>query len=142
MSENAPFSIDAPQSIHVMPHVSSVSTSMEPSSTSLHSTFVDATYVSHTSYSHGDDMGFTIPSSITSSSSITSHIPIFHFDEYILESLTALYYLWDDMQHHSYFLLKQPSPSNQYVVESNDFIPHGKIYWFKNFILSPCGSLT
>jgi hypothetical protein len=44
-------------------------------------------------------------------------------------------YPWDDM-HHSYFLPQQPHPSNQYVVESKDFIPMVKLIGSKILSLS------
>ena len=94
-------------------------------------------YVNHTSHSHGIDIGFTIPPSTTSSGKVGSRIPIFHSDEYILESLTPPDYPWDDMNHHSHFLPQHPRPFDQYVVESKDFIPHNPINWFKNPIPAP-----
>ena len=55
----------------------------------------------------------------------------FHNDEKILESLTTLEYLWDDMHHRSFFLPEElVSQFDQFSVETKDFI-HGKVDWFK-----------
>ena len=60
----------------------------------------------------------------------------FHYDEEILEALTALKYPWDDMPHRLFFLPKElVSQSDQFFVETKDFI-HGKFNWFKKPIMA------
>jgi hypothetical protein len=77
ISKNVTFFVDVHQSIPCMPHVSSVSTLVEPSSTSLQCTSVDVVYVNHTSCSHIVDNGFTPSFSTPLSSSMGSHIQSF-----------------------------------------------------------------
>jgi len=80
-------------------------------------------YVNHNSHSHGIDNEFTSPYSTTSFGSVGYHIPIFHLDEEILESLIMPYYPWDDMHHHSLFLPQKPTTFNiQYSIESKYFL--------------------
>jgi hypothetical protein len=117
MSKKSPFSSSIHQSIPYVPHVPFVSTLMEPSFTSVLSTFVDVVCVNHVSCSHSIDIGFTTPYSTISSGSVYSTSPISYHDEDVLDSLSTLDYPWDDPPHHSYFLTPQPIPFDQYVVE-------------------------
>ena len=63
---------------------------------------------------------------VTDNSSNLSH-HCFYNDEEILESLTTPEYPWDDMHHHSFFILEElVSQSNQFSAKTKDFI-HGKV---------------
>jgi hypothetical protein len=66
MLENPSFTIEVHQIISCMPNGYLVSTSVDPTSTSVNSTSVNVVYVNHTSYSHCVDVKFIIPYSTIS----------------------------------------------------------------------------
>jgi hypothetical protein len=108
-----------------------------PSAISISSDSLDVAYVSHTYDSSVVQQGNTPPSLTTSGHRVNPHIPIFHSDEDIMESLIAPRYHWGNMHHRSFLLPQQPPYNNQFVVESKDFIPHNVVDWLKNPIPSP-----
>ena len=76
-----------------------------------------------------------IPAVIDNSSNLSHHC--FYNDEEIIEALTPPEYPWYDMHPHSFFIPEGPvSLSNQFLVETKDFI-HGKVDWFKDPIAAP-----
>ena len=57
-----------------------------------------------------------------------------------MEVMTSPNYPWDDLHHKSYYLPQLTNSSlssNQYTMETRDFIPSDHIDWFQNPILGP-----
>lgn len=64
---------------------------------------------------------------------------IFQSNEDIMEVMSSLDYPWDDLHHRSYYLPQATNTSlasNQYTIETKDFIPSIHIDWFRNPIPS------
>jgi len=110
---------------------------VDPHSVCTVSSLVSHSQQENESHTYGVDSirNARIPSTV-SDNTPGSSIHIFHSYEDILEAITTLDYLWDDMHHCSYLLLQDafaPSTySYQYTVEAKDLIPHGHVDWFQN----------
>lgn len=57
-----------------------------------------------------------------------------------MQVMTSPYYPWDNIHHRSYYLPQATKPSlpisNQFTIETKDFVPSGYIDWFQNPILT------
>jgi hypothetical protein len=76
---------------------------------------------------------------VTSTDPLYSHI--FHCNEDILKELTTPDFPWNALHHRVIFLSQEafdpPRQTSICVIETKDFIPLGKIYWFNNPIPVP-----